>query len=310
MGKMPMLLAPMGKMPMLLREGRNDGKGVLSQLYLLLLGLVPGDAEPSREAIAPADVRKPARGAGRDATDAHRESVPELSAQAYVDAADYEWLSRYGWQVYAGGYAARHEKGKVIFMHREIMQPPEGMVVDHIDSNKGNNCRLNLRVCTPAENCHNRVKRAHSTSRFLGVSYNKRLDKYSARLHYNGKAIFIGYFDGEVEAARAYDHKAVECCGRFARVNLPEEWPPERIQQVYADAQAQREALPAEAAQAKTRKGTGKKASAKGQKQKTKGKNKKSDAKRTTQPARRVSAGRRTRVARRQTKSRRPGRKT
>jgi hypothetical protein len=229
---------------------------------------------------------------------------------AYVDAADYEWLSRYGWQVYAGGYAARHEKGKVIFMHREIMQPPEGMVVDHIDSNKGNNCRLNLRVCTPAENCHNRVKRAHSTSRFLGVSYNKRLDKYSARLHYNGKAIFIGYFDGEVEAARAYDHKAVECCGRFARVNLPEEWPPERIQQVYADAQARREAIRPEAAQAKTRKGTGKKASAKGQKQKTKGKNKKSDAKRTTQPARRVSAGRRTRVARRQTKSRRPGRKT
>ena len=67
---------------------------------------------------------------------------------AYVDAADYEWLSRYTWHLH-NGYAARREKGRRIFMHREIMQPPKGMVVDHIDGNRINNCRFNLRVCTP-----------------------------------------------------------------------------------------------------------------------------------------------------------------
>ena len=100
---------------------------------------------------------------------------------AYVDAADYEWLSQYRWCMISGGYAARRDKRrKWIFMHREIMQPPEGMVVDHFDHNKANNCRFNLHVCTPAENQHNHTKRPGTSSRFKGVSYVKRLGKYRA----------------------------------------------------------------------------------------------------------------------------------
>jgi hypothetical protein len=152
---------------------------------------------------------------------------------AYVDAADYEWLSRYCWYVQAGGYAARREKGKIIMMHREIMQPPEGMVVDHIDGNKANNCRFNLRVCTPTDNQHNQAKRRGASSRFKGVGYVKSRGKYRARFKYNGQPVWLGFFDDETEAARAYDYKAVECCGPLARLNLPEEWSPERIQQVY-----------------------------------------------------------------------------
>ena len=157
---------------------------------------------------------------------------------AYVDAADYEWLSQYHWSLYSGGYAARRADGKWITMHREIMQPPEGMVVDHIDRNKANNCRFNLRVCTPDENHHNQAKRADSTSRFKGVSYIKRDGKCRAVFQFNGHRFWLGYFDDEVEAARAYDYKAVECCGPLALVNLPEEWPPERIREVYASHQA------------------------------------------------------------------------
>jgi hypothetical protein len=153
---------------------------------------------------------------------------------ASVDAADYEWLSRYHWTLFSGGYAARrNENGKWILMHREIMQPPEGMVVDHLDRNKANNCRVNLHVCTPAENQHNRAKRLGTSSQFRGVSYIRRFGKYRAGFQFNGRPMFLGYFDDEVEAARAYDHRAVEYCGPFARVNFPEEWPPERIQQVY-----------------------------------------------------------------------------
>ena len=158
---------------------------------------------------------------------------------AYVDAADYEWLSRYHWSLFSGGYAARRdEKGKWILMHREIMQAPDGMTVDHTDGNKANNCRFNLRVCTPDENRHNQAKRSDSTSRFKGVGRDRRRGKYRARFTRNGHRFWLGYFDDEVEAARAYDHKAVECCGPFARVNLPEEWPPERIREVYASHQA------------------------------------------------------------------------
>jgi len=157
---------------------------------------------------------------------------------AYVDAADYEWLSQWQWHMASGGYAARSVKGRQIFMHREIMQPPEGMVVDHVDGNKANNCRFNLRVCTRRENQGNLPKQRGTHSRFKGVSYNKRRDRYFAQCDFGGKHRWLGFFDDEVEAARAYDHAAVEECGEFARVNFPQEWPLERRREVYANYQA------------------------------------------------------------------------
>ncbi len=168
---------------------------------------------------------------------------------AYVDAADYDWLSRYTWHLH-GGYAARHEKGKRIFMHREIMQAPEGMVVDHFDTNRVNNCRINLHVCTPADNQRNKRKRRGSRSRFIGVSYDKRSRKWSAKYWFAGKQYWLGSFDDEVEAARAYDRKAVELFGEFARLNFPEEWPPQRRQEVYAQSPH-----PAESSSTRTRRG-------------------------------------------------------
>ncbi len=77
---------------------------------------------------------------------------------AYVDAADFEWLSRWTWCLY-NGCAGRREKGKLILMHRQIMQPPPGMIVDHKNRNKLDNTRANLRNCTHAENARNRSKR-------------------------------------------------------------------------------------------------------------------------------------------------------
>jgi hypothetical protein len=150
-----------------------------------------------------------------------------------VDAADYERLSQYRWHL-CSGYAARYYKGRQLFMHRDLMQPPKRMVVDHIDHNKTNNCRANLRICTPAENQRNRVKRFGAGSRYKGVCYKKDLRKYYARFRINGQRLWLGCFDDEAEAARAYDRQAVACAGEFAYVNFPEEWPPERRQQVYA----------------------------------------------------------------------------
>jgi len=180
-----------------------------------------------------------------------------------VDAADFEWLNRYTWSAHGAGYAVRHEKGKTIFMHREIMNAPKGMVVDHADGNKRNNCRCNLRVCTHSENNHNKAKRIGSSSRFKGVSYSKDRDKWLAGLSFHGERLVLGTFDDEIEAAHRYDRKAVELFGEFAWLNFPEEWPPEKRQQVYADAQPLREALKAKAGKPKTPKGKSKKAEGK-----------------------------------------------
>jgi hypothetical protein len=155
---------------------------------------------------------------------------------ALVDEADYDALSQYHWHLCGGGYAARCEKGKRVLMHRQIMQPAKGMFVDHIDSNRANNSRSNLRTCTPAENQRNQRKRRGSASVFKGVGYLKGIDKCHAKLVFEGKTVWLGHFENEVQAARAYDRAAVQYFGEFANLNFPDEWPPERRQQVRADA--------------------------------------------------------------------------
>ncbi len=152
---------------------------------------------------------------------------------AYVDAADYEWLSQYTWACH-GGYAARRENGKIIFMHRAIMRPPKGMVVDHIDSNKLNNCRVNLRNCTPRENGRNRAKRIGTSSRFRGVTRRKDSGGYGVSVRLHGKPVWLGVYDEEVEAARVYDRWAVEQGIECPHLNFPEEWPPARRRRVRA----------------------------------------------------------------------------
>jgi len=154
----------------------------------------------------------------------------------YVDAADYEWLNRWKWSL-ADGYAVRSEKGKQIFMHRLILPPPRGKMTDHSDGNKANNCRCNLRVCNRSENSHNCRKPSGASSVYKGVSCDRRSHKWTARCCYRGEPIWLGSFDTEEEAARAYDRKAIELFGEFARVNFPREWPPERRAQVYAERQ-------------------------------------------------------------------------
>lgn len=161
---------------------------------------------------------------------------------AIVDAADYEWLRQYNWH-FLNGYAARRTKGKAIYMHQQIMQPPEGMIVDHHNRSKLDNRRSNLRVCTSDQNSRNQGKRSGSFSRFKGVGYSKSRHKWYAKLYFEGKAIWLGYFADEVAAARAYDRAAVACFREFAHLNFPEEWPPERRQEIYAqqDAAAKKE---------------------------------------------------------------------
>jgi hypothetical protein len=170
-----------------------------------------------------------------DLTDGTVKRIPLIGGlYAYVDAANYEWLSQYNWTLVSGGYAGRMEKGKCILMHRQITRARKGKVVDHIDGTRLNNCTWNLRVCTHPENHRNSAKHRGSTSRFKGVYYKKERGVWYAYIQLNHKRYWLGYFTDEVEAARAYDRRAVELGIEYARLNFPEEWPPERRQEAHA----------------------------------------------------------------------------
>jgi hypothetical protein len=143
---------------------------------------------------------------------------------AIVDAADYEWLSKYKWHaVKVGGklYAYRCRNRRSISMHRMIMGEPKGKVVDHRDGSSLNNRRSNLRICTTAENIRNR-RHTGGASRYKGVYFVKRLKKWKAVITFNSKTIHIGCFSDEISAGKAYDKKAKELFGEFACLNFPD----------------------------------------------------------------------------------------
>jgi hypothetical protein len=101
------------------------------------------------------------------------------------------------------------------------MNAPADLLVDHRNCDSLDNRKANLRFASHTENGQNRRKRKNATSRFLGVWWDKSKGLWESRIVYNKKRIFLGYFDSEIEAAKAYDEAAKKYFGEFARLNFP-----------------------------------------------------------------------------------------
>ncbi len=162
---------------------------------------------------------------------------------AIVDDEDFEGLSKYKWYALKGHktyYAVRgvhrNKKRKMIFMHREILglQPNDGTATDHINHNGLDNRRCKIRICTHAQNTHNRLPYKMFTSKYKGVSWDRTTKKWRAKIMFNYKNIHLGFFEDEIEAAKAYDKKAKELFGEFAYMNFtnPGLWRCERINEM------------------------------------------------------------------------------
>ena len=151
-----------------------------------------------------------------------------LDQQDYYRYCDFKWgVSVNETKIYA---VCNIKNGpgqiRVARLHREIMEAPAGLFVDHRNGDSLDNRRDNLRLATPFDNQHNRQKtKSKTSSRFIGVSYDKSHRKWLAKIGYRGKRIFLGRFNTEEAAARAYDAAARKYHGEFARLNFPEETP-------------------------------------------------------------------------------------
>lgn len=136
-------------------------------------------------------------------------------ARSIIDLDYADIIKDYKWYLKQEGYAYNKELG---FLHRFIMNPPKDMVVDHINHNKLDNRRDNLRVCTHQENDWNKVPISTNTSGITGVS-KTQWGTWQSRIEVNGKKICLGSFSTLEEATKVRRQAELEYYGEFAPNN-------------------------------------------------------------------------------------------
>jgi hypothetical protein len=151
------------------------------------------------------------------------------NAVAFVSDEDYEYINSFNWSYRPSenglAYAVRKGRSKTnerrtVGMHREIITVPCGMQVDHINGNGLDNRRENLRIACVQTNAFNRGKpNVKCTSQYKGVLRRRGKTVWEARLKYNDKAIFLGNYVNEEDAASAYNHASELLFGEFAKPN-------------------------------------------------------------------------------------------
>ena len=158
-------------------------------------------------------------------------------AFALVDDGDFDNVMALGrWSLSNSGYAIHwysDEQGRrrCIYLHRFIIAAPKHIQADHIDRDRLNNQRSNLRLVTRSENQWNKGRAINNTSGYKGVVRNK--DGWDARITYHGQRIHLGHFkeNEKLLAAKAYDYAAQQLFKQFRTVNEPTIRTPFHIEQ-------------------------------------------------------------------------------
>lgn len=159
-------------------------------------------------------------------------TIPLLNGGvALVDDYDYPRLVNRPWRRNSKGYAMYSQTlngyRREVYMHRLIMLPPHTSVVDHIDGNRLNNCRANLRLCTPQQNLRYRRRFANNQSGYKGVTPHHQ--RWVARIWIDKQRIHLGTYATAEQAALAYDCAARLLFAQFALLNFPDQPTPAAV---------------------------------------------------------------------------------
>lgn len=138
---------------------------------------------------------------------------------AIVDDEDFDRINLYKWRYCKGAAQSQTERPnrKVLLMHRMILNAPDGVEVDHINGDALDNRKSNLRLASHKQNLANQKMKASNTSGFKGVTWHSKNKRWIAQIQ---GGHYLGSYATAEDAARAYDKKAKELFGEFARLNF------------------------------------------------------------------------------------------
>lgn len=132
-----------------------------------------------------------------------------------IDRIDYDKIKKYYWSINSQGYAISVINGKHKRIHLMILDKPNGFVVDHINGNKLDNRRSNLRICTYKENARNVRASKNNKTGHLGISLTK-FGRYRARIMVNGKEIRLGNYENLEDAIKARKEAEIKYFGEYS----------------------------------------------------------------------------------------------
>ena len=138
---------------------------------------------------------------------------------AIVSHEDYDLVITHRWRSNNKGYVVKSSGFPRTSLHRLILDAPKGTQVDHINRNKLDNRRSNLRLCNQNQNEANKPSRRGSRSSYKGVHWHIVSKRWVAKIRKNSQSIHLGCFLEENDAALAYNKAAKEIHGEFAYLN-------------------------------------------------------------------------------------------
>lgn len=127
-------------------------------------------------------------------------------SESIVDEDMYSDLIKYKWSL-SNNYPRTKIKGKMISLARYIMKYNGNNYIDHINNNPLDNRKENLRIVSPMQNALNKTSSKNSSSKYVGVSWYKKYNKWKSSIRINGKNKHLGYFENEIDA---YNIRCVE----------------------------------------------------------------------------------------------------
>ncbi len=134
---------------------------------------------------------------------------------------DHNLISAQKWCI-NNGYVCSTKTNKR--MHRLILQAGPDDIVDHINGNRFDNRRENLRLSNALQNGQNKSKQLNKSSQYIGVHYDKSSKKFRAQITINSRETRIGRYDNELDAAVARDMAVVhELPDSYYKLNFPED---------------------------------------------------------------------------------------